>query len=109
MTQAALLQWDEYLGTQGLQAIDTRLVPNVTNVSAGLLQVTSAQIDTFSSVCQGRRHMEQMLVPAVFVSPGMIPLSHLEQLQGHMSLLDTGMAAVKIYSFMGGSLHWNFT
>lgn len=43
MTQAALLRWDESLGSQGLRATGTRLVPSVTDASAGLLQVISAQ------------------------------------------------------------------
>lgn len=94
MTQATLLQWDESLGSRGLGAAGTRVVPSVTNTSAAFLQVISAQTRTCSSLCQGGRLIELVFVPAVFVSPGMIPVSHLEPLQGHMSLLeqDIGMA-----------------
>lgn len=85
MRQAALLQWDQSLGSKGLQATGTRMVPSVTNTSAGLLQVMSAQSSTCSPLCQGERLIGQVLVPAVFVPPEMISVSHLEQLQGHVS------------------------
>lgn len=65
MTQAALLRWDESLESQGLRAAGTRLVPSVTNASAGLLQVMSAQTSTCSPLCQGGRLIEQVLVPAL--------------------------------------------
>lgn len=67
-----------------------RLVPSVTNASAELLQVMSGQTSTCFTLCQGRRLVDGVFVPAVFVLPGVIPVSHLEQLQGHVALLEEG-------------------
>lgn len=65
MTQTALLRWDESLESQGLRPAGTRLVPSVTNASAGLLQVMSAQTGTCSPPGQGGTLIEQVLVPAL--------------------------------------------
>lgn len=62
MTQGALLQWDEPLGSQRLQAAGRRLVPHVKNASAELLQVMSAQRSTCSPLCQQGRLIEEALV-----------------------------------------------